>query len=155
MLQALRSDGDILDKAMSTHTNLSQGYKSHGDCSGFKDNSLSPVQDCFFLVHRSFSDGQALGNIQKLTQAMHHQDTRGNQHHSLFHSTCSGLQGQHQRLRLWQNSFHSHMKPRFSWQLWCVSWTVRSQRKKPSVILYVTADNAHSLGGFFESFQVC
>ena len=40
MLQTLLSNADILDKAMSNESNLSQGYKSHRDGSRFKDNSL-------------------------------------------------------------------------------------------------------------------
>ena len=40
MLQTLLNNGEILDKAMSSETNLSQGYRSHRDGYRFKDNSL-------------------------------------------------------------------------------------------------------------------
>ena len=40
VLQTLLNNGEILDKAMSSETNLSKGYRSHRDGSRFKDNSL-------------------------------------------------------------------------------------------------------------------
>ena len=68
MLQTLLNNGEILDKAMSPETHLSQGYRSHRDGSRFKDNSLLTEEECriaLCLYIDDFEVANPLGTSRK------------------------------------------------------------------------------------------
>ncbi|MDE0547679.1 hypothetical protein DVA76_16810 [Acinetobacter baumannii] len=68
MLQTLLNNGEILDKAMSSETNLSQGYRSHRDGYRFKDNSLLTEEEfriALFLYIDDFEVAKPLGTSRK------------------------------------------------------------------------------------------
>lgn len=68
MLQTLLNNGDILDKAMSPESNLSQGYRSHRDGSRFKDNSLLTEEEfriALYLYIDDFEVANPLGTSRK------------------------------------------------------------------------------------------
>lgn len=163
MLQTLLSNGDLLDKAMSPETDLSQGYRSHRDGSRFKENSLLTEEDfrislCLYIDE--FEVANPLGTSRNKHKLCAIYWVLGNlhcKHRSSLHSIQLALLCKVSNIK--DCGYGAIMHPLIQDLVSLEQHGVYVERLGASIkgtVLFVAADNlaAHSLGGFFESFTV-
>lgn len=163
MLQTLLNNGEILDKAMSSETNLSQGYRSHRDGSRFKDNSLLTEEEfrialCLYID--DFEVANPLGTSRKKHKLCAIYWVLGNLHpkyRSALHSIQLALLCKVSSLKDhgYGEILHHLLQDLVSLEQQGV-YVEQLGASIKGTVLFVAADNlaAHSLGGFFESFTV-
>ncbi|XP_044220472.1 uncharacterized protein LOC122990957 [Thunnus albacares] len=163
MLQTLLANKDILEKAMSPETNLTQKYNSFRDGSCFKSNSLLKEQIftiVLFLYIDDFEVANPLGTSRNKHKLCAIYWALGNLH-SKYRSGlhCIQLALLCKASDIKDHGYWETLRPLIQDLASLEQHGVYVEQLGASVkgtVLFVAADNlaAHSLGGFFESFTV-
>lgn len=163
MLQTILSNRDILDKAMSSESNVTQGYKSYKDGFRFKDHHLLTEEEfritlCLYID--DFEVANPLGTSKRKHKLCAIYWVLGNLHpkyRSSLHSIQLALLCKVSYIKEYGYSeiLHPLVQDLVSLEQHGV-YVEQLGSSIKGTVLFVAADNlaAHSLGGFFESFTV-
>lgn len=163
MLQTILNNRDILDKAMSSESNVTQSYKSYKDGFQFKDNHLLTEEE-FRITLSLYIDGFEVANPLGTSKGKHKLCAiywvLGNLHpkyRSSLHSIQLALLCKVSYIKEYGYSeiLHPLVQDLVSLEQHGV-YVEQLGSSIKGTVLFVAADNlaAHSLGGFFESFTV-